>query len=165
MTPRKIQLSGDTAEDIRRLRTSVNYGEEVLSTCLAVNGLAIVTGAGATTAGSWSVDRSVFRKLLATDDQWFVYAAGLASSGDANPLTLSLAYVDDTGVATQLGSGTVTNAGTVKFAIGPFPVFATAGVPAGEQIPTIRLRGTKAAGANGSITHATLWVRIVSSRR
>lgn len=109
--------------------------------------------------GGLAVDRSVFRRLL-PDYRWYVYAAGLVNPGDANVATLSLRYQrDSTSTFDTLGSETFTGAGLVKFEMGPYDVFGTAGVPAGETIPIIRFHAAKDAGADGEVAAVTGWVR------
>lgn len=109
--------------------------------------------------GGVSVDRSVFRELL-PDHKWYAYCAGLVNPGDANVATLSLVYVTDTTSTTYtLGSTTKTGSGLVKFHMGPFDVFGTASVPAGEDVPVIRLKAVKDAGVDGTVEAATIWLR------
>ena len=110
-----------------------------------------------------TVDRSVFRKLL-PDARWFAYGSGWVNPGDANTATVELCYEKDDGTIVVLGSVTQAGAGLVKKQLGPFDVFATAGVPAGETIPSLRLRGAKTAGANGDLANWTVWLRLLPSR-
>jgi len=109
--------------------------------------------------GGVAVDRTVFRELL-PDHRWYAYAAGLVDPGDANIATLSLVYVENTTSTTHtLGSTTKTGAGQVKFTLGPFDVFGTAGVPAGEDVPVVRFKAIKDAGVDGAVEAVTLWLR------
>lgn len=118
-------------------------------------------GTAGRTFGGLSVDRSVFRELL-PDARWYVYAAGMVDPGDGNVATLSLIYVEDTtGTTHTLGSTTKTGAGLVKFDMGPFDVFGTSGVPAGEDVPVIQFKAAKDAGVDGTVSAVTLWVRFL----
>lgn len=111
-----------------------------------------------------AVDRSVFRQRL-PDARWFVYAAGWVNAGDTNVATVSLVYEKDDGAQVTLGSVTHNTATKTKKVMGPFDVFATVGVPAGEQIPVVRLRASKASGADGTIESWVLWLRLLPARQ
>ena len=110
--------------------------------------------------GAYAVDRSIFRERL-PDDRWWVYAAGWVDPKDANTATISLRYEKDDGTTILLGSVTQARAGRVKKSMGPFDVFGTASVPAGETIPIIRLGAQKSAGIDGELDGWTIWVRLL----
>lgn len=109
-----------------------------------------------------TVDRSVFQKRL-PDARWLVYAAGLVSAGDTNIATVSLYYQKDDTTLVLLGSVTHNTATPVKKVMGPFDVFATVGVPAGETVPMVRLHAIKNAGTDGTIEAWDLWLRLVAA--
>lgn len=108
--------------------------------------------------GGYALERATFRELQA-DHRWYVYAAGWVDPKDVNQATVSLVYEKDDQSIITLGSVTQTGSGRVKKKMGPFDVFATAGVPAGEEVPIIRLRAVKNAGIDGELDGWTLWVR------
>lgn len=112
--------------------------------------------------GGWSVDRSVFRQRL-PDARWYVYAAGLVNPGDANTATLTLRYVKDDGTTVTLGTNASTGATLQKRVMGPFSLFGTGGVPAGETVVVIELHGVKSAGVDGTARHWTCWTRYLPS--
>lgn len=115
-------------------------------------------GTSARLFGSYAMDRSIFRELQA-DSRWYFYAAGWLDPKDGNIATVSLVYEKDDGTQLVLGSVTQAGSGRVKKSMGPFDLFATAGVPAGETIPIVRLRAVKDAGVDGEIDGWCLWVR------
>jgi|SRR5215469_10722215 len=160
----KVTQHGTVEERLRKLEHSVNFSEWIHAFPCADQATAIVTGGGSFFFGGIAVDRSVFRKLL-PDARWLVYAAGLAAAGDANPLTVALSYRSDGGGVTTLGSTTTSVAALTKVSLGPFDVFATGGVPAGETIPVIRLFASKGVGANGSIVAWNIWLRLLANKQ
>jgi hypothetical protein len=114
--------------------------------------------------GGLAVDREVFRRRL-PDYRWYVYAAGLVDPRDANTATLELVYHLDDNTLVSLGSITQAGAGMVKRELGPFDVFNTPGVPAGETIPIVRLRATKTAGVPGEVVAWVIWNRFLAYTR
>ncbi len=115
-------------------------------------------GTSARLFGAYAVDRNLSQEIQA-DDQWLVYAAGWVNPKDANQATVSIVYEKDDQSVIVLGSVTQSSAGRVKKYMGPFDVFATAGVPAGETVPILRLQASKDAGVDGELDGWTLWVR------
>lgn len=111
-----------------------------------------------------AVDRSVFQKRL-PDARWLVYAAGWVNAGDANVATISLVYEKDDGSQVMLGSVTHNTGTKTKKVMGPFDVFATVGVPAGEQVPMVRLKAVKSSGADGTIENWTIYLRLLAARQ
>lgn len=111
-----------------------------------------------------AIDRSVFQKRL-PDARWLVYAAGFVNAGDTNVATVSLIYQKDDQTQVTLGSVTHNTATTVKKVMGPFDVFATVGVPSGEQVPMVRLKAIKASGADGLIENWDIWLRLLPARQ
>ena len=112
------------------------------------------------TLGGLLIDRAEFRPRLA-DARWFVYAAGWVDPMDVNVATISIRYELDNKTQIVLGSVTASGAGFVKKAMGPFDMFATAGVPAGETIVALRLHAIKDLGVDGQIEAWTLYVRFL----
>jgi hypothetical protein len=121
-------------------------------------------GTSAKTYGGFAVDRAVFRRLL-PDDRWLVYAAGLLSAGDANTATARLVYQKDNGTQIALGMATTTGSTEVKSRIGPVDLFGTAGVPAGEDVPVIRMQFQKDAGVDGTCLAWNIWLRFLPANR
>lgn len=121
-------------------------------------------GTSGTAFGGGSIDRSVFRTLL-PDWKWYVYAAGRVNAGDTNVATVFLQQLEDDGTVNTLGSVTHNTATTTKKAMGPFDLFATAGVPNTEDIVTLRLFAQKDTGADGAVTDWTIWLRLLPARR
>lgn len=104
------------------------------------------------------MDRSVFRELQ-PDDRWWIYGVGWVNPKDANQATIAFMYEKDDGTVVQIGTVTQSGSGRVKKSMGPFDIFATAGVPAGETIPIIRLAAIKDAGVDGELDGWVVWVR------
>lgn len=100
--------------------------------------------------GGYMVDRAEVRRLI-PDARWFVYAAGWVDPKDGSTATVEIVYEKDDGSVVVLGSVTQAGAGRVKVKMGPFDVFAVAGVPGGEEIPSLRLRASKDGGVNGEV--------------
>jgi hypothetical protein len=159
----KLTSQGTVEERLRHLEHSVNYSEWIQAFPCADAQASVVVGAPVILGGI-AVDRSIFRKLL-PDARWLVYAAGFAAANDANTLSMSLVYQLDNTTLQQLGVVSTTTAGFIKLSMGPFDVFATGGVPAGETIPVIRLRGIKVAGANGSFVAWNIWLRLLANKQ
>src|SRR5439155_16507091 len=126
----KLMPSRDHVDDLHRVMVALNFSETILA-CPCALAPETVIDTTVTDLGGVSVDRSVFRKVL-PDHRWLVYAAGRVDPRDADGVIIALAYVEDDSTAVSLGSVTLTGAGFVKQTLGPFDVFATAGVPAGE---------------------------------
>lgn len=163
---RKVADTGQPVEDLRRIIRAINFAEHIVPFSAVGSQEAVPVGP-AVLFGGITVDRFTFRKLL-PDSRWLVYAAGLALSGDANPLTLSLVYEADNLALTQLDpvATTVTSVAAVKTTLGPFDLFATAGLPApAETIAIIRLRAAKAAGAAGAVEAWSLWLRLLPAKQ
>jgi hypothetical protein len=161
----KVVHTGQVAEDTRRIIHALNFSEAIHAVTPSL--AAFSTGApalGANLVGGLVVDRSIFRTVL-PDARWFVYAAGLVNPGDGNTATVALQYVKDTGVLVMLGSATAVGAGWAKLSMGPFDVFGTAGVPAGETIPAIVMTAQKNAGVNGTLSAWTIWTRFLASKQ
>ncbi len=112
--------------------------------------------------GGYAIDRSIFRELQ-KDSRWLFYAAGWVNPNDGNVASLSLVYEKDDGTQIVLGTVTETGATRVKTSLGPFDLFATAGVPKGETIPVVRLRAVKDAGVDGEIDGWCLWLRLLGA--
>jgi hypothetical protein len=108
--------------------------------------------------GGYVIDRAVFRELL-PEHRILVYAAGIVDPGDGNNATISLRYLTDAIAAVTLGTVVRSGAGPVKVAMGPFDLFATVGVPAGEQILAIDLHAIKNAGTNGVLWPWNIHIR------
>lgn len=124
--------------------------------------MATFTTAGRILGGK-SIDRATLRARL-PHARWLLYAAGLVNAGDTNIATLTLRYVKNDGTTVPIGSVTHNANTLVKKAMGPFDLFATAGVP-GENIVTVELFGQKNAGADGTARDWTLWTRYLPSRQ
>jgi hypothetical protein len=120
-------------------------------------------GTSGTTFGGFAIDRAIFGRLL-PDARWMVYAAGVVDPGDGNTATVSLVYQKDDGTLVTLGSVAQTGGGATKKRLGPLDVFATGGVPAHEVVPIVRLRAQKNAGADGTVTAWSIWVRLQPRR-
>ena len=101
------------------------------------------------TYGGLALDRSVWRRKL-PDRKWVVYAAGWVNPNDANTATIAIVYEKDDGSQVTLGTTTQAGAGKVKKTLGPFDLFGTGGVPAGETVPIVRLKFSKNAGVDGT---------------
>ncbi len=142
---RKFVPTGEPREDIRRLTLLLNYSDALWSWAALTQDTGAVIGA-VTPFGGVILDRSVFQRQL-PDARWLVYAAGWGASDNVNPMVIELAYQKDNATFVTLGSVSITTSAPTKLAMGPFDVFATAGVPAGETLPCVRLRASKAAGA------------------
>lgn len=164
----KVVETPDAQENVRRIIHALHYSEDirVVSAVGSEEGPVAVaaTAAGDTLFGGLAVDRSVFRKRQ-QDVRWLVYAAGWALPGDANTMTLDLLYQKDDFTTVVLGSTTRTGAAFGKVAMGPFDVFGTAGVPAGETIPMIRLGARKNVGANGFLQNWNIWARLLAAKQ
>lgn len=159
----KVAPIGTTQDRVRRLEHAINFSPLELP-FPAVGQEVTVAGPGTTTFGGLSVDRSVFRQLL-PDDRWLIYAAGWLDPGDANGAMISLAYQKDNAIFVPLGSSTFVGAGYLKRTLGPFDLFATAGVPPGEQIPVVRFACQKLVGGNAFVNTWTVWARFLSSKQ
>lgn len=162
----KVVQTGNPLEDVRRLAHSVNFSEAILA-FPAVGSVEAFTTAAPTLVvnsfGGVAVDRSVFRRLL-PDARWAIYAAGYLETNDGSNATVGLAYQTDAGALVSLGTVTVSTPGG-KFALGPFDLFGTGGVPNTETVPIIRLTAQKAAGVNGEIMASCVWVRYLPSKQ
>jgi hypothetical protein len=159
-----VSSTSSLEERVRRIEHSINYSEVDLPfPALTGPALDVVAGAPAGSGGI-AVDRSIFRRLL-PDARWVVYAAGLVNPQDANIATVSLVYTTDAIANVTLGSVTATGAGFSKKSMGPFDVFGTGGVPAGETIPVIRLVMSKNAGTDALFQTWTIWLRLLANKQ
>ena len=159
----KVIQTPDGPETLRRVVHSINYSEAVLA-FPAVGSQESVAAGGFTAFGGVAVDRSVFREVL-PDARWAVYAAGWVQPQDANVATLRLVYQKDDVSLVTLGDTTATGNSWQKIAIGPFDVFGTASVPAGETIPMVRLIVLKDAGTAALVQNWNVWVRFLAAKQ
>jgi len=162
----RVAQSGEPQEDIRRIIHSLHYSEDI-RVVSAVGSEEAVAVAPGTVYGGLAVDRSIFRKLQ-QDARWFVYAAGWVKTDGAHAVTLGLQYEKDNAAVVVLGTLVAAATGAyTKRAFGPFDVFGTAGVPAGETIPIVTLTATVAAGGAGTafVRDWNLWVRLLPAKQ
>lgn len=117
----------------------------------------VAAGTGGLSLGGVAWDRVVTADYVPGVGRWLVWASGLVDPADANGGTVALVYQKDNLAVVTLVSGTWTGAGFVKKTIGPVDVFATAGVPAGETLPIVRLVATKATSGTMGLTAWTIW--------
>jgi hypothetical protein len=158
----KVVKAADDAETLRRVVHSLNYSEVPLPFHALV--FETVAFGAPTIYGGCSVDRSVFRKRL-PDTRWFASAAGVVNPTDAAGVTLDLVYLTNAIAAVSLGAATFLGAGAVKATLGPFDVFGTGGVPAGETVPIIALRATKLVAGVATLSHWNIWIRFLPSKQ
>ena len=154
----------DQSPDQRRMTEAINRPEVALSWPAIVEETNIPSGAAPMGFGACIMDRSVFRTVL-PDFKWYVYAAGLADPGDGNNLHIALVYIKDDTTAVVLGTGTFSGAGMAKRSIGPFDVFATAGVPPGETLPLIRVAVDKVSGTAATVDAWAIMLRLFPFRQ
>jgi hypothetical protein len=160
----KVSSTSSVEERVRRIEHSINYSNVILTFSCADANTTITAGAGNVFFGGCAVDRAWSRTVL-PDAQWVVRAAGFANSGDGNPFVVSLIYQTNALAVVTLGSATTSVAGFVKLAMGPFDVFGTGGVPAGEAIPVIRIIANKGAGTNAQIAAWTIWLELRANKQ
>lgn len=148
---------GTADERFAKITQSINSSPILLSASV-VDGVTAITTTAASLGGI-AVDRSWLRKL-APDTRWVARAYGLVDPADANGVTIYCEYVSDAIALTTLGSITPTGAGYQKASMGPFDVFGTGGVPAGETIPIVRLRAQKVTSGSANLAQWTLWLEL-----
>lgn len=161
-----LTRTGDVQRDLDNLFHVLRDSEDILAFPAVTAEVAFTTATptlATNTFGGIAVDRSDFRRRL-RDNRWIVSAAGWVDTGDGNGATLQLVYVRDNGTFVVLGTLVVPGGTVSKMTFGPFDVFATVGVPAGEQIPVVALTAQKASGANGVLFVWDVWLRLLPSK-
>lgn len=161
----KVAELGAMAEQVHRVIHSLNFSPEIREIAV-VGSEETIPVAPAKVFGGVAVDREVFRTLQ-PDARWLVHAAGWAKGDATHTATIGLQYESDTpGTVVVLGTVVIAASATYsKFRLGPFDVFGTGGVPAGENVPIVTLTGVVAAGGAGTIRSAAIWLRLLAAQQ